>query len=180
MGERLRRLWITGLAGIEACMARILTGCGAATRQPAASCGHRPATRGAGFNAGEGFGQQCRCCPGRHLEGRGDRQSDGRRRTAAAAGPRISASLGKAFRRCRAASRRRRQATPNGWRCDLAAGGFDLVIAAGGDGTASEAADGLLQAFRRAAGSPSSACCLAGPAPISPAGSACWRCRGDD
>ncbi len=30
---------------------------------------------------------------------------------------------------------------------DLAASGFDLVIAAGGDGTASEVADGLLQAF---------------------------------
>jgi diacylglycerol kinase (ATP) len=30
---------------------------------------------------------------------------------------------------------------------DLAASGCDLVIAAGGDGTASEAADGLLQAF---------------------------------
>ena len=30
---------------------------------------------------------------------------------------------------------------------DLAMGGFDLVIAAGGDGTASEVADGLLQAF---------------------------------
>ncbi|TIU65086.1 MAG: diacylglycerol kinase family lipid kinase, partial [Mesorhizobium sp.] len=30
---------------------------------------------------------------------------------------------------------------------DLAASGFDLVIAAGGDGTASETADGLLQAF---------------------------------
>ncbi|TPM25017.1 diacylglycerol kinase family protein, partial [Mesorhizobium sp. B2-3-5] len=29
---------------------------------------------------------------------------------------------------------------------DLAANGFDLVIAAGGDGTASEVADGLLQA----------------------------------
>src|SRR5436190_9040128 len=30
---------------------------------------------------------------------------------------------------------------------DLAASGFELVIAAGGDGTASEVADGLLQAF---------------------------------
>ena len=32
---------------------------------------------------------------------------------------------------------------------DFAACGYDLVIAAGGDGTASEVADGLLKAFRR-------------------------------
>lgn len=35
---------------------------------------------------------------------------------------------------------------------DLAATGFDLIVAAGGDGTASEAADGLLQAATEGAG----------------------------
>jgi diacylglycerol kinase (ATP) len=59
--------------------------------------------------------------------------------------PEVSASLRKHFGDFEL---RETQATGDAERLalDLAASGFDLVIAAGGDGTASEVADGLLQA----------------------------------
>lgn len=60
--------------------------------------------------------------------------------------PRVAASLARHFG---AFELRETQAEGDAERLalDLAMAGFDLVIAAGGDGTASEVADGLLQAF---------------------------------